>query len=88
MATFGNLGNKMQLRYLGLKAKKKGGKLSRNNKERGIPGKKWEARRPVIRRKCPNKEEWREQRRKGGILGTDNKEGKRGIFGIDKKIAW
>ena len=54
----------------------------------GIRGKKWEASRPVIRRKCPTKEEWREHRRKGGILGIDNKEGKRGISGIERKIAW
>ena len=54
-------------------------------KKGGIRGKKWEASRPVIRRKCPNKEEWREQRRKGGIPGIDNKEGKGGISGIDRE---
>ena len=69
-----------------MKAKKrKSGKLSHNNKERGIPGKKWEARRPVIRRKCPNKEEWREQRRKGGIPELIIKKEREGFLGLVKK---
>ena len=51
----------------------------------GIRGKKWEPSRPVLRRKCPAKEERREQRTKGGILGIDNKEEKGGISGIDRE---
>ena len=56
--------------------------MSRNKKEKRDSGKNWETSHPVIRRKCPNKEEGENKEGKEGFRELKIKK-KGGISGID-----